>query len=548
MNPFSSRAGSLLILADVSAASAPLVPPPAGLSPFDWGIVALYAFGALFIGWWMSRDSDSSQDYFVGNRRMNPIIIGISLFVSLLSTISYLSMPGEVLGKGPVYLSRIFAYPLTYLIVGLIILPVYMRQHVTSAYQLLENRLGLSVRLLGAVLFVLMRLIWMALLVYLTGKAMCVMTGLDPSWITVIVVITGMITVIYTSMGGAKAVVIMDVCQTVLLFSGALLVLGVVTYRLGGLNWFPTTWQPHWDNQPLFTLDPSTRVSGVGTILSTMLFLVCTSGGDQTSVQRFMSTVDTRAAKRSLAVQLTGSTIVGLTLGLVGFALMRYFQVFQDRLPSHLNLTAHADDLFPWFIAYELPVGISGIVVAGMFGAAMSSLDSGINSITAVVMTDFLDRFGLRPKTERAHLLAAKFLALTIGIVVTLGSTQMDKIPGNITAVTSKTANLLSPTVFCLFVFAMFVPFANAAGVWAGALAGTTAAILAAFSGPIFGVDPVTGADPISFQWITLISLAVNLTVGAVVSLAVSPAFRTLSKNDAVSPTRRRGKEVISES
>jgi len=493
--------------------------PPIGLTYLDWGIIVLYAVATLALAWYVSRKSESAQEYFVGNRRMNPFLIGVSLFVTLLSTISYLSMPGEVLGKGPVYLSRIIAYPLTYLIVGFIILPIYMRQHVTSAYQLLEDRLGLSVRLLGAILFVTLRLIWMALLIYLTGKAMAVMMGLDSSWITTIVIVTGMITVIYTSMGGAKAVVVTDLFQTILLYGGTLLVLCVVSYRLGGLSWFPTTWEPHWDTQPFFTMDFSVRVSAFGTILSTMLFLVCVSGGDQTSVQRFMSTVDARAARRSLAVQLVASTIVGLTLGLVGFALMRYFQVFTDRLPSHLNLAEHADDLFPWFIAYELPPGISGIVVSGMFAAAMSSLDSGVNSITAVVMTDFLDRFGLRPKTEMKHLLYAKILALAIGIVVVLASTQMDRIPGNITAITSKTANLLSPTIFCLFIFAMFVPFANAAGVWAGAIVGTIAAILAAFSGPIFGVDPVTGMDPISFQWITLISLVANLIVGTIVSL-----------------------------
>jgi SSS family solute:Na+ symporter len=511
-----------VLAADGAAGDPALI--PRGLVPLDWGILACYAASMLAIGWYCSRQSVSTQEYFVSNRRMHPALVGVSLFVTLLSTISYLSMPGEVLGKGPAYLTRILAYPLAYLAVGFLLLPVYMRQHVTSAYELLETKLGLSVRLLGAVLFIVLRLVWMSLLVYLAAKAMTVMLGVDDTWVPIIVLVMGAITVVYTSMGGIQAVVITDLVQTILLYGGTLLVLALVTIRTGSVNWFPTSWQSHWDHQPLYSFDPATRVSVLGTLVSTLLFSICTAGGDQTSVQRFMSTTDARAARRALAVQLSVATLVSLTLGVIGLALLGYFQQFPEKLPPHLSLSADADDIFPYFIAYQLPPGASGLVVAGMFAAAMSSLDSGVNSITAVVMTDFCDRFGYRPRTERAHLRAAQLLALTIGVLIVLGSSQMDKVPGNITAVTSKTANLLTPTIFCLFFFALFVPFANAKGVWAGAIAGTTAAVLVAFSGPIFGVDPQTGSDPISFQWIAPISMATNLIIGALISLATTTA------------------------
>src|SRR5690606_30083233 len=124
------------------------------------------------------------------------------------------------------------------------------------------------------------------------------------------------------------------------------------------------------------------------------------SGGDQTSVQRFMSTEDLRAARLALAMQLSIGAVVAITLGFVGFALLGYYQANPDQLPAGQSLKATADNLFPHFITYNLPPGISGLVVAAMFAAAMSSIDSGVNSITAVVMTDVLDRYGKAPKNE----------------------------------------------------------------------------------------------------------------------------------------------------
>lgn len=492
-----------------------------GLTVIDWVLVALYPVGMLAIGWYYSRRSKSTEDYFVGDRRMSPLLVGISLFATSISTISYLSLPGEVLGKGPIYLTRILAYPVAFLIIGFVLLPVYMKQQVTSAYELLEKKLGLSIRLLGASLFVIERIVWMALMVHLTGKAVTVMIGISPMWTPALAFLIGLVAVIYTSMGGLRAVVVIDFIQALLMFGGAALVLGLVTYQMRGVAWFPTTWESHWDRQPIVSTDPSVRVTVLGTFLSTLLYMVCIAGGDQTSVQRYMATTDAKAARRASAIQLIVTTLVTLLLSLVGLALLAYFRTNPAELPQQYSISNHADDLFPWFIAHRLPPGASGLMVAALFAAAMA-IDSGVNSITAVVMTDGFDRFGFRPRTEKGHLRASRLLALMIGVLVVLASSQIGRVPGNITAMTTKTTNLLAPTIFGLFFFALFIPFSRPAGVWAGAVTGTTAAILTAFSGPIFGFDVKTGNDPISFQWILPISLATNLVVGCLVSWCLS--------------------------
>ncbi len=448
---------------------------------------------------------------------MHPLLIGVSLFATLLSTISYLAIPGEISGKGPIYLTNSIAYPFVFLVVGFVVLPVYMRNRVTSAYELLEQRLGVSVRLLGAMMFLMLRLVWMVLLVFLTAKAIAIMIGAGPEAVPWIVLVTGAFAVFYTTLGGLRAVVITDLVQTILLYGGALLVIGTVTWKMGGFGWFPTEWQGEvWDSQPIFSFDPATRITVVGSLMSVFFWMTATMAGDQVSVQRFMATENAPKARRALAVQLTVSMVVGATLGFVGLALLGYFQAHPELLPEAGVLNDQADKLFPHFIAFELPPVITGLVVSGLFAAAMSSIDSGVNSITAVVMTDGVERFGRKPATAQENVRFARRLAMIIGAIVVLLSTFMDRIPGNFMAVTNKVVNLLTVPIALLFVFALFVPFANAKGVWVGTLASFSTALLIAFSGVIFGLDPVTGLPPITFQWISPAAAVVGLTVGLV--------------------------------
>ena len=491
---------------------------PGGLTAVDWAIIFLYALGTVALGYYYGRRQKTTREYFTGSGRMNPILIGFSMFATLLSTISYLAVPGEAISKGPGGLLNFLAYPFAFLIVAYAIIPVYMRSRVTSAYELLEERLGLGVRLLGAVLFLLVRLIWMSLLVYLSAKAMTVMLGVDESWIPLVTLLTGLVAVLYTSMGGLRAVVITDTFQTLLMLGGACLAIGLVSWELDGLSWIPAGWQAHWDVQPLFSFDPGVRISILGSIFYVFVLTVCVAGGDQTMVQRFMATRDARAARRAYLTHQIVSVVIIVSLWMVGFALLGFFLEFPGKLPTGIELTRNGDDVFPYYIAYMLPPGVSGLVVSAMFAAAMSSIDSGVNSITAVVSQDFLHRFGRLPSSERVRTRIAKVLAFGIGGLVVVGSSFLQHVPGNIWAVSNKTSSLLTAPIFGLFVYAFFVPFAKPLGVWVGTVLGILAAGLTAFSGLVFGMDPVTGEDPVSFMWVAPVALTVDLSAGTLVS------------------------------
>ena len=132
----------------------------------DWLVLAGYAVLMLAVGAFYSRQNKTADDYLLGGRRMSPIALGLSLFATLVSTLSYLGVPGEMIGHGPMMATQLAAHPLIFLIVGYGLIPLLMRQPVTSAYELLESRLGMSIRLAGAGVFLLLRLGWMASKVY----------------------------------------------------------------------------------------------------------------------------------------------------------------------------------------------------------------------------------------------------------------------------------------------------------------------------------------------------------------------------------------------
>lgn len=482
------------------------------LHPVDGLLVAAYAVAVLVLGGYYAKRQTSTAEYYTGGGKLPAWLIGISLYVTLLSTITYLARPGEIIRHGPMTMAGVLSIPVSFLIVGYLLIPVLMRQRVTSAYELLEKQLGVSVRLLGATMFLALRLVWMALMLFITSSALTVILGLDPAWRPAVAAFCGMVAVLYTSVGGLRTVVMTDFFQFICLLVGALLTVAVISVRMGGFAWWPTTWAPTWDVQPFFSLNPHVRVTIVGAIVANLLWSVCTAGGDQTAVQRYMATVDARTARRSYLIHASVSLLVTVLLMLVGFALLGYFNAHLHLLPEGMRLTQNADEIFPMFISLHLPVGVTGLVTTALFAAAMSSIDSGVNSITAVVQTDFLDRLGFRPATEKAHMRFAKLLAFGIGVVIVSASMVMQHVPGNFLEMTHKTTNLLVTPIFALFFFALFVKRATALAAWMGCFYGVLTAVWVGYW------DLLTGLRPLSFQWIAPTALFMNLAVGTALS------------------------------
>ena len=484
-----------------------------GLRLLDWIVIGTYAAGMLLLGVAIARQQKTTRDYFLASGRMSSSLVGISIAATFISTLSYLTIPGEMIGRGPVYLWALLSVPFYYLIVGYVLIPAIMKRQVTSAYEIVEPKLGLSGRLFAATIFILMRLIWMGLMVHVAAETMVLILGLEPSSRFGIILITGAIAVGYTALGGLRAVIITDAIQFFLLLGGALLTIAMVSANMDGWDWWPTSWSPRWDEQPWFSWDPYVRATTVGSIVSFATFWICNAGSDQVTIQRFMATGTPHAARRAYLINVIASTLVTVVLAITGFAVLGFFTNHPELLPKNFDWSNQSDDLFPRFVTHHLPAGCSGLVVSAMFAAVMSSLDSGINSVSAVILVDFVGRcFGvqLNPRNE---LRMARCLTVVVGIGIVLAAILVAETPGNILAVTNKTANLLAPPLFVLLFLALAVPFATPFGSIFGATYGITIGSLIAFW------DVITGSPSISFQWIGITSLIVGVASGVLLSL-----------------------------
>jgi SSS family solute:Na+ symporter len=427
---------------------------------------------------------------------------------------------------GPVILWSLMAIPVAYVVVGYLLIPRFMNLGVTSAYEILEKRLGVRIRLLGSCIFLATRLLWMALIIHLTaGKVLVVMMGWTPAMTPWVALVIGAVTVVYTSMGGLRAVVLTDVIQSFILLFGAILSIGMITYRMNGFGWWPTEWAPNWSAQPVFSLDPHVRVTVVGSIIFMTVWWICTAGSDQMAIQRYLATRDTPAARRAFLTTGIANIVVTVLLASLGFALLGFFRAHPDLLASGMSVKkeATADIIFPYFIVRFLWPGVTGLVIAGLLAAAMSSLSSGINSACSVIDSDFVERFRRSPSSDEERMKRTRLIAVASGLVAIVLSMFMDKVTGNIMAVTVRTNHVFVAPLFGLFFMALFVRSATAFGTACGALAGCGVAVLIAYW-DFFTGNPT---NEISFQWISPISFIVNLGVAIPLSLLSRRVPRT---------------------
>jgi SSS family solute:Na+ symporter len=469
------------------------------------------------IGFYYSRRTKNSDDYLLGGRAMRPWMVGLSLFATLISTITYLSYPGELIRFGPLVLSSVLSLPLIYLVVGWWLIPTLMAIRDASGYALLEKRLGVEVRLLGASVFLVLRLIWMATIIYATANvALLPALDIDQSYSPLVCVILGVVTLGYTSMGGLRAVVLTDVIQSFILLGGALVAVILITCHFGGFQWFPTTWPSHWKS-PSFSLGFQDRITVTSSIIFMLTWYICTCGSDQMAIQRFKATQDVAAARRSFGVALIANFLVKVMLGLVGVAVMAYFLDQPDKLPANTTVFTNADEMFPRFIVVGIPIGLTGLVISGIMAAAMSSLSSGISAATSVISDDFIKRFRGLPEGDRATLTEERCISALIGALVVALSLAVGYVPGNLFEITNRVVNALVAPLFVLFFMAIFVPWANAPGAIVGLLASSAVAIAIA----------LFQFMDISMMWIVPSSMVVGIAAGCLASKAFAATARS---------------------
>ena len=477
---------------------------------WDWGVVAIYALAMLAVGRYYKLRITTTDDYLLGGRRMSPFMIGLSLFATLTSTLSYLAYPGEMIKNGPMMFAQLAAYPLIMLTVGWGLIPRIMSQDATSGYELLEKRLGLQGRLLGSAMFMALRTIWMAGILYATSsKVLVPMLGLDPSWAPMISAIMGLVTLVYSAEGGIRAVVVTDAMQSIIMFAGAIVVIGVVTAHMGGVGeWWPDGWQSQWE-KPVFWFDTESRVTFMGAALNMYVWMVCTAGADQMAIQRYLSTRDAKSARRSFGVHLAAEVLISALLALTGLAVLRYFVIHPEFLAEGTSVHENADELLPRFVVTVLPPGLAGLVIAAMLSAAMSSLSSGMNSASAVITSDFLGRFRKVHWSQHENIRVARLASIGIGVAAVLLSMVVGHLASNLLELCIKVVNLLTAPLFVLFFLALFVPWSKPRGAVVATIVSVTTAVA-------FGLFELFG---LKMLWFSPLSFVTGVLAGMIASL-----------------------------
>ena len=386
------------------------------ISAFDAAIVLIYMLAVLAFGLWVGRDQRTSADYFLGGRTLPWGVLLLSIVATETSTVTFLSLPGipAAVNGNLTFLQIAFGYIVGRILIIYVLLPIYFRRETFTAYEVLEARFGRFTRRLTSVLFLFTRNIGDALRLFLTALVLQIVLGLD---LTTSIILLGLITVIYTLVGGARSVIWNDSIQFVIYMLGAGGAFTIIIMNnpdgLSGLVQFAR------DTEKLrmldfdFSLFKPTMTFWSGLVGGAFL-TAATHGTDQLMVQRYLSAKSQRDASLSLGFS---GLIVFLQFAiflLIGIALAGFYT--QLASPTPLD-TGKGDQLFAFFIVNYLPTGLVGLTLAAVFAAGMSTLSSSLNSSATALISDIWLPLYKQEVSQAKQLRAGRFATAGFGIL-----------------------------------------------------------------------------------------------------------------------------------
>lgn len=474
----------------------------ATLAPLDYAVLIIYVTASVALGVWFVKEQRTVKDYFLAGQSMNWFVVAISVIAALFSGISYLGAPTEVFNYDLTYAVTILSFFIATPIITLVFLPRFYRANFYSAYEYLERRFDLQVRTWSSAMFIIRVVFYLALAIYAPALALASVTGL-PLWLSIAVI--GLLTTVYTTLGGMKAVIWTDVMQFFVLFLGQLAIGWIAMSHIpGGLA---GTWdiaaaagKLNWAN---FDWSLTVRCTFWGALLGGLFNNLVQMGTDQISVQRYLTAKSKAEAAKSLWFKLIVTLPVVIIFYLMGAILFAFYQTYPDRLPD----LAQKDRILPYFVVNELPRGLPGLLVAAIFAATMSTVSSGINALSTASIVDFYQRsMGRTPEPDRL-LRISKWLTGLYGVLATAVAFLMPLL-GTLIEATNKIMGMLGGPLLGVFLLGMLTKRATSQGALLGAFFGS---LLLAF---------VVFQTKVSFLWYALIGCVATFVLGYLFSLA----------------------------
>ena len=477
---------------------------------FDYLVLFSYLFALIGIGLYFGRSEKNTADFFLGGSRIPWWAAGLSIFGTQLSAITFMAIPAKTYTEDWVYFFAQLCIVAVAPIVISFYLPFYRRLGIVSVYEYLERRFSIILRWFGSLSFLLFQLGRMGIVLALPALALSTVTGID---VYLCIVFMGVLATLYTTLGGIEAVVWSDVLQVFVLLGGAIISLVIVAQGVdGGLatvlkeghaagKFHAVNWS--WD---------ITTTSLWVVVLGNLFANLAPYTTDQTVVQRYLTTPTEGDAARSIWT----NAALTIPASLLFFFLGTAFYVFYIHHPEALDANVQADAIFPWFIASELPMGLSGLVIAGLFAASMSSIDSSINSMAACLVTDFSPR-SKRTSFAAGSLKLARAITLALGLTGTMTALFIASYEvQSLWDLFLRFVGLFGGSVAGVFILGIFTTRSNAAGALFGAIAGSIC---------LFAVQQFTS---VHFFLYTGIGILVCTLAGYVASRLLPPENKSL--------------------
>lgn len=375
----------------------------------DYLIIILTLLVSLGVGFRFARRQKSTGKYFTGGGSLPSWAIGISILATLISSVTFLAYPGEGFSSNWIRLVQGLMVPVVLIFAIGFIVPLFRHVIKLSAYEYFEKRFGFGARLYSSLAFVLTHFSKMGTVFYLIALAIAKMMGLDT--VTVIWII-GAAVIILTMLGGIEAVIWLDVIQGFMLIAGGIITLGILLFSTPG---GPTElWTVAKENGRIgfgpFDMEFMNLTFWV-MALNGVFYAIQKYGTDQTIVQRYLTARSDKEAIKASLIGVLLSVPVWALFMVIGTALFSYYQISGDVLPEGIK----NDAVFPVFIMTKLPVGVVGIIISALVAAAVSSLDSDLNCLSAIALEDYYLRF--RPKSsEKEQMLLSKIFIILAGL------------------------------------------------------------------------------------------------------------------------------------
>ncbi len=471
----------------------------------DFLVLSAYLLGIAIFGSSFYRRRSTAREYFLGGRSMSWLPVGISIIAADLSAITVMGTPAWAYSHNLELLWNTLGYPLVAAAVILVFVPFYSRLNLYTAYEYLERRFDLRVRLIASLLFLILRGVHIALVIYAPALVIQLVTGM-PVWQCI--ALMGAFTTIYTTLGGVKAVIWTDVIQFTVVVVGMLLVFAISLAQVpGGLT---AAWETASAAGRLklfnFSFDPTELTAFWPAVLGGMVLSMGPLTTDQAVLQRLFTTKSSEDCRRSIIVQAAVVMPLSLLLYLAGTALYAFYRLHPNRLAG-LPTT---DAILPLFAVREMPAGVSGLVLASIFSASMAVMSAGINSLTTATTIDFYQRLLRRNAPSTHYGSVGRVGALCWGVLVTCLALFVGRL-GELALAYNRVSSVVTGPMLGIFLLATLTRRTTALGAILGAIAGGCAVWVASMT------------TAWSFFYFGPIGVAVTLAVGYGASFLMEP-------------------------